>query len=288
MTTITKSDLIYSLKELVLSLKKEWRTLSKKQSAITREELVGFRDGVLVPVLEKITLLGGNAIRLEKNSDFEEAVKLLADIYQSAGEVQRFAIRDEEHLSWTLPSKLALEYLYILGALTVKHKNLDALQALLDYKIEYPYQTPYENYAGRSVLLLKHPFYNHQSNEGNLLKFFDDAKKVISDSKIFFEWFDDDTEQVLTTLVEFDFVRGFYLAITVEDGWTYHNFRRFYTFRVMPMIRRLVTNSHYKKIFGNDIKQNLIKFLVAVDDKRNEFSDGWGVGDWKNMPELKD
>lgn len=289
MPNLTKSDLLYSLRELVLSLKAEWKTLSKKQNAISREEMIGFRDGVLVPVLEKITILGGNAIRLEKNTDFEDALKMLADIYQSAGEVARFAVYDQQqHLSWTLTSKLSFQYIYVLGALIEKHKNFDALNTLLSYEIEYPNNYPYESAAGRMVHLHAHPFYSSESNEGDLRTYFDESKKIAIENKIFFEWFNQDSEEVLDKLVRFDFLRGFYLFLNdPERGWTYHNFRRFYSFRVFPTIRNLVTNSNYKKIYGNGIKERLIEFLNTVDKTRGEFSDGWGFGDWTKIAELQ-
>lgn len=288
MADITKYDLVYSLRELTLSLKKEWKNLSKKNGAVTRDEIIGFRDGALLSTLEKIALLGGNAIRLDKHSEFTETLKLLANVYEAAGEVDRFGFRGgEEHLSWTLPSRLAFEHIYILGGLAVKHKNLNALSNILGYKIEYPNKYPYENAAGRSVFLMSHPFFSSESSEGDLRTYFDHTKKIIIDNKVFFDWFDEDQEQVTDALVHFDFMRGFYLSLNDHSEWVYHNFRRFYTFRVMPMIRRLVTNPEYKGVFGNDIKPNLIKFLERVDKQRTDTFEGWGFGSWRDMPELE-
>ena len=287
MTEITKKDLVYSLRELTLSLKKEWKNLSKKSGMITRDEIVGFRDGALMPTLEKITLLGGNAIRLDKQVDFVEALKLLASIYEMAGQVDRFGLHgEEEHLTWTLPSKLAFEHVYILGGLSIQEKNISALSSILEYNIEYPNKYPYENAAGRSVLLIEHPFFSSESSEGNLRTYFDHSKKIVTENKIFFEWFDKDTEKATDALVHFDFVRCFYLRVDNKSDWVYYNFRRYYTFRVMPMIRRLVTNPEYRKIFGSNIKSNLISFLDEVDKRRSDMFEGWGFGSWRDMPEL--
>lgn len=287
MENISKTDLIYSLKELTLGLKREWRVLAKKGQP-TRDELVAFRDGALVPLLEKITIFAGNAVIYEKNNDLDEAIKLIASIYQSAAENERFGIvGSEEHLSWTLPSKLAMEYLYVIGGVATKYRNFYALNALLSHRIEYPNKTYYQNVAGTNVLIFRLPYYNHQSGEGDLRVYFDEATKLVSENSVFITWFNDEAEEATTALVEFDFLRSFYLYLNSDRNWIFPNFRRFYTFRVIPIIRNMLTNDGYKKIYGPDIKEKLKEYLESVDNIRSNFFDGWGVGDWRSIKELQ-
>ena len=285
----TKKDVLFSLRELTRELVKKWKSLAKNES--TREKVVAFRDGVLNPVLDKICIVAANAIQLRKNSDFKELLRLIRDIYKSAGDVKEFRIpkgEGEEHLSWSLASKLALERIYILGALSVFEDNVDALSKILNLKVKYPER--YQYVAGRTTLLIVHPFFNFRSGEGDLRAFFDDARNRVQNNKVFAEWFDNEEEKFLSSFIRFDFLRGLYLFTAEEKYRWYNNFKRFYSFRIIPTIRILLTDNNYAKMFRGEIKSEIIKFLDYIDKERDFRVDGlsWITGNLQALPELKE
>lgn len=289
MQDLNKKDLIYALRELVVEIRKAWKVLAKSGINLTAQELVGFKEGALIPVLEKITILAGNAILLGKTAELQDALKMFADIYRSAAEVEQFALTGQEHLSWTLPSKYTMEYLYVIGALAVKVRNITALKEILSLQVEYPPTNQYLNHAGKLVFVFRYPFYYHGSGEGNLNVFFDEAKNLMKEKEIFFDWFDREDESLISSIVNFDFFRGFFIYIQEKKHYIYSNFPRFYSTRIYPSIRTLFSNKEYEIIYGKDFKDDLVGFLIdAEKSARNQITSDWWVGDWRNLEEFKD
>lgn len=285
----TKKDVLFSLRELTRELVKRWKSLAKNEP--TREKVVAFRDGVLNPVLDKICIVAANAIQLRKNSDFKELLGLIRDIYKSAGDVKEFCVsrgEGEEHLSWSLASKLALERIYILGALSVFEDNVYALNEILNLKVKYPDKNQYV--AGKTTLLIVHPFFNFRSGEGNPQAFFDNARNGVQNNKVFAEWFDNEKEKILSSFIRFDFLRGLYLFTAEEKYHWYNNFKRFYSFRIESTIRTLLTDNDYAKMFRGEIKSEIKKFLDYIDKRHNFREDGlsWITGNLQTLPELKE
>lgn len=284
----SKADLIYSFRELTITLIKNWKKLASDMKINgSPQDIIVFRDGELIPIIEKITVVAANSVRLKKNKEFVELFELLAKIYQSAAEVEEFVVGGNEHLSWTIPSKLSMEYIYILGALSISEDNIETIKTILEFRIKR--SRKYELKAGEMILLLSHPYYASRSKEGTFITFFDDARATMKNNPVIYEWFDNSDDEALDNLLMFDFLRGLSLITAKENYWWYDNFRRFYNYRINFIINALLSDKDYEKIFGNEIKRKLIDFLSYVDNQPGDgFSHSWIKGEWKSLSGLKD
>lgn len=277
-------ELIVLLEDLTAHARREWRSVAKDNPS--NEHVKAVRDGVLAPTIQRITIILGQAAAYQARDVFKKGTESLAQIYELSNTHFNASFPSTEHLSHTVPSKLVIEYSYILGGYLLHRGDNVSLDELLNTRLKITSQ--YSSVPSKEYLLT-HPNFDSRSGEGDLTTFFEQARAIAKDDEVFFEWFDQDEETITSLLVQFDFLINLYY--TIVKGVRYHhypNFKRYYKHRTAPILRELLDEQDkYKSIAGPNVEKNIKDYLAVVGKIHDRFFDwfgGWG----DDFPELKD
>jgi len=257
---LRRDDLV-GLKALVnemrLSLIQKWKETEDKET-FDEEKVKSLKNLVLRPTLDDLTLIGKMDIQLGNGEISEEILKALSSIYELSN-IRNLGIDGTpEHLSWTVPSKSALQNLYTLGAYLTFERKTDIIKALLSVRVQ--------DRRKRLALMVSHPNFNYDSGEGDLTVFFDEAIGHVKDMLVFFKWFESDEEKVMNAFCQFDFLVACYHYMN-KKPLRFPNFARYFRERQTPLWKQIEEEpERFRTLLGDDPMATVNQVVEKVDE----------------------
>ncbi len=301
--SLINDENVKELNKIVRALKREtikrWKA-TKGQDKQTVQEI---KELYLIPLINKLAYL---ALLVIEN-DFENEIK--STFVETIREIYELSLKEDlgyptieewilannsgplkakEHLTYTVPSKEIIKRIFIISAFVVRKKKFGELQDFcnLDVYIEKVDQILIQP-------LLFNPSYSFDSGEGSSTTSFDEARELMVQDKIIYQFFDQEMEESLDELVRADFLIGFIFFIQgkddkIDNHIRYMNFPRLYVNRVAALIESMriqpeILGHDFPKFTEEQLKNYVLKSINLSESYYWSIRSSWNHLDFKNI-----
>ncbi len=291
---------ISSIKKVIKQLSKEIVSVWKSTKGMDKSIVLETKVLRFIPLLNKLTYVMILAVENKMHEkifpDWAEAVRIIYELSNKKdlgiSQIDEWVtqgnqfIKAKDHLTYTVPEKEVISRLHILSAYAFKRKEYSLIKKIADIEVE----TVHGNKSYNEAVMM-HPNYSHGSGEGNLVTLFDEARELMTQNVIFFNFFDNEIEESLDSLLRADLLIGFSYSLVSQVRHSGHrhfiNFARFYPSRVWSLIESMRDNQKYLTDgFPTYTLEQLKKYINEVIDFANKaypmISD-WGGYTYKDL-----